>query len=227
MNRFVFCCLLGVFLLCGCETEAEKRERIERVAEQNRLQQLAEARRLAEEKRIAAEKAAELERRERERAEKLRQEREERERRMKLLENELPNGAHPFTRCWGRNRGCDDYSCSEIKIIADRNYDVLVTIKENDSFGDIVRHFYVQAGNSKTVEMSNGRYQPFFTYGKGWDDVATNPIKGCTVKGWFVEQLSPSKDDPVSLYSQSLTYTLQVQVGGNFQTLPSSNAEAF
>jgi hypothetical protein len=42
-----------------------------------------------------------------------------------------------------------------------------------------------------------------------------------------VEQLSPSKDDPVSLYSQSLTYTLQVQVGGNFQTLPSSNAEAF
>ena len=227
MHRIVIPCLLGVLVFTGCETEAQRKERLERIAQQERQRKLEEER-LAKE--WAAKQAREAEERARlqeEREERERIAREERLRRERLLREHLSNGSQPFTSCWGWNQSCETLGCSEIVITADRNYDVLVTIKRNNRLGDVVRHAYIRAGMTFTLEVPDGTYQPFFTYGKGWDKDAVNPIKGCSKRGWFVDQLDPSKDDPVRLSANSLSYTLQVRQGGNFSTRPSSDDEAF
>ena len=227
MKKIVWCCLFGFLVLTGCETEAQRKARMEQIAEDNRQRELESERRRIESEKRAADEAAELARQSRERKAREERARKERKRRARLLATHLPNGAQPFATCWGWNQSCETRGCSEIVVIADRNYDVLITIKEDNRWGDVVRHAYVRAGGRKTFEMPNGTYQPFFTYGKGWDEDEKSPIKGCSKRGWFVEQLDPSKHDPVRLSNDVLTYTLQVSTGGNFSTRPSNDAEAF
>lgn len=226
MNRFVFACFLGGLVLAGCETEAQKKERLERVAEENRQRELREQQLKLEAEERARKRAAEEARLQREREERERKAREEQQRRARWLSNHLDNGAQPFAQCWGRNQSCEDWGCSEIKVVADRNFDVLLTLKEDNEYGDVVRHVYIRRGQTKSVQVRNGTYQPFFIYGKGWDPNSDNPISGCNKGGWFVEQLEISKDFPDHLSNEVVTYRLQVTEGGNFQTKGSNASEA-
>ena len=44
MHRILIACLLGVLVFTGCETEAQRKERLERIAEQERQRKLEEER---------------------------------------------------------------------------------------------------------------------------------------------------------------------------------------
>ena len=213
-------------MLAGCETEAQKKERIERVAEENRQRALREQKIRFDAEERARKRAAEEARLQGEKEERERKAREEQQRRAKWLSNHLDNGAQPFTKCWGWNQSCENRGCSEIKVVADRNYDVLLTLKEDNVYGDVIRHVYIRRGQTKSVQVPNGTYQPFFIYGKGWDPTAVNPISGCNTRGWFVDQLEISKDYPDDLSNSVVTYRLEVTAGGNFQTKGSNASEA-
>ena len=110
---------------------------------------------------------------------------------------------------------------SEIKVKTPANSDVLVTIKQN---GIIVRHAYIEANRMFTFSLSNGTYQPFFYYGKGWNP--DKPMKHGTMYGGFVANELFGKDTPQFLNDNILTYELILQRDGNFSTKPSNQDEA-
>lgn len=140
--------------------------------------------------------------------------------------NSLANGSQPYASCFGRNRGCSGWNCSQIKVVASRNSDVLVTIK--NSTGKVVRHAYIKAGYSYTFQLPNGRYQPFFYYGTGWHPKKFMKKTDCgNLYGGFIANEHVGKDNYQQLYNQILTYTLIEQINGNFNTRPSSKNEAF
>lgn len=101
------------------------------------------------------------------------------------------------------------------------NCDVVVILKSN---GRIVRNAYIKAGGSYSFSIPNGRYQVFFYGGRGWNPNKTM-ANGQT--GGFVANESYSKDSPVSLNYQELTYELIPQANGNFSTQQSSSSEIF
>ena len=141
------------------------------------------------------------------------------------INKSLYNGATPYSYCFGNNRGCSDYRCSQIEVKTPSTSDVLVTIKNN---GEVVRHAFIKAGSSFTFEMPNGTYQPFFYYGKGWypDKVMPNS-SGCQLRGGFISNEIFGKDEPQYLNNNVLTYELILQQNGNFSTKPSNANEAF
>ncbi len=137
----------------------------------------------------------------------------------------LSTGATPYSNCFGSKNSCSSYGCSEIKVIAPRGSDVLVTIKKNEK---VIRHAYIQAGSSYTFHLENGSYQPFFYFGKGWYPKKVMNSPSCSsMRGGFLEGDDFSKDDTQMLYNNILTYTLIYQRNGNFQTKPSNEREAF
>lgn len=199
--------LLLTLFLCSCESEEE---RFSRLINQKKNE-------FAEEKekaRIVAER------------EQIRLQREEEQKNYeKYINNSLPNGATPYSNCFGRNASCNDWGCSSLEVITPFGSDVLVTIKKSNS---VVKHAYVRAGSSYTFEMPNGTYQPFFYYGKGWDPNKPMPSSSCkSLKGGFLARESFDKDLPQRLENQTLTYTLQTVTNGNFQTIDSDPKEAF
>ncbi|MGM0582742.1 MAG: hypothetical protein ACQETL_18845 [Bacteroidota bacterium] len=140
-------------------------------------------------------------------------------------DNSLYTGAKPYASCYGTFNSCSGYSCSEIEVQASHNSDVIVTIKKN---GNVVRHAYIQAGDEYSFELSNGTYQPFFYYGNGWNPDKDIEGSDCRrLEGGFVSDEHIGKDSPQRIYQQILTYELIEQIGGNFQTRPSSKGEAF
>lgn len=151
-------------------------------------------------------------------------ERREKERYEKYINNQLLNGSQPFTSCFGANKSCSEYGCSTIKVITPSSSDVIVTVKKNSK---VYRHVYIRKGSSSQVDMPNGMYQVFFSYGKGWDPDKTSPIKNCSKKGWFVEDKGVSKDDFQNYNNTIITFTLQLVENGNFSTRPSTVGEAF
>ena len=108
-----------------------------------------------------------------------------------------------------------------VRTSSNSNCDVVVIVKRGDV---IARNAYIKAGGSHTFYLSNGTYQVFFYGGKGW-----NPNKAMPngLQGGFVANESYSKDYPVSLEYQSLTYELIPQPNGNFSTAQSSAEEIF
>lgn len=115
----------------------------------------------------------------------------------------------------------DDESQISVSTSFQSNCDVVVIIK---SGGAIVEDVYIKAGGDYTFHLRNGRYQVFFYGGKGW-----NPNKRMPggYYGGFVANESYSKDSPVTLESQGLTYSLTLQENGNFSTQQSSASEIF
>lgn len=117
------------------------------------------------------------------------------------------------------------YSGSDSKISittsSSSNCDVVVILK---SGGKIVRNAYIRAGGSYSFSLPNGSYQVFFYGGRGWNP-NKNMAHGQT--GGFVANESYSKDTPISLYNQELTYELIPQSNGNFSTQQSSSSEIF
>lgn len=132
--------------------------------------------------------------------------------------NSLSTGSAPYT-----NNGPSAYNESEISVStsSESNCDVVVIVKRGDK---IARNAYIKAGGSYTFNVPNGTYQVFFYGGKGW-----NPNKSMPggMKGGFVANESFSKDSPVNLNYQGLTYELILQPNGNFSTQQSSANEIF
>ena len=140
-------------------------------------------------------------------------------------DNSLRNGAKPYSYCFGSSNSCGGYGCSQINVKTPYNSDVLITIKKNDK---VYRHAYVKAGSSYTFNFSNGTYQAFFYYGKGWNPNKFMKNTSCGVlKGGFISSEHFGKDYPQNLYNQILSYELILQQNGNFSTKPSNKDEAF
>ena len=198
---------LSIFTISSCESEEEKRIRLERI-EQERIELIKQKeiedsiRSIQEEKR-----------------------KKERELYRKYGNNSLQTGATPYSYCFGKNHSCKHYGCSQIKVRTPYNSDVLVTIKKN---GKVFRHAYIRANSSYTFEMPNGTYQTFFYYGKGWYPEKIMKKTSCGIlKGGFLTDESFGKDFPQTLNNNVLTYELILQKNGNFSTQPSYKNEAF
>ena len=132
--------------------------------------------------------------------------------------NSLSTGSSPYS---SYGASATDESQISVSTSANSNCDVVVIVK---SGGVIARNAYIKAGGSYTFYIPNGRYQVFFYGGKGWNPNKSMP-GGLT--GGFVANESYSKDSPVDLNYQGLTYELIPQANGNFNTQQSSANEIF
>ena len=140
------------------------------------------------------------------------------------VNNSLSTGASPYTTNYGKNYKCPYGHCSGIRVTAPAESDIIVIIKRNNQDGKVVSHGYIRAGQTYQFDIPDGTYQTFFYYGEGWNP---NTDMGNGVKGGFVKDEIFSKDNPQEIYSGVLTYVLQLQRDGNFQTRGSSRGEIF
>ncbi|MDH6311607.1 hypothetical protein M2137_000357 [Parabacteroides sp. PFB2-10] len=205
------------FAFSSCESAEEKTKRMAR-KEAQRIE--------LEEKRKSEEavRAYKLEQEQIKREERLEQERQEKDIYDKYINNSLSTGSTPYSYCYGKNKSCSEYGCSQIKVTTPYNSDVLVTIKRNDI---VVRHAYIKAGSSYTFEIPDGTYQPFFYYGKGWNpEKVMKQTSSGTLKGGFISNESFGKDSPQRLSNEILEYRLILQHNGNFSTQPSNVNDA-
>lgn len=138
--------------------------------------------------------------------------------------NSLATGTAPYTQFYGKNYQCPYEQCSGIKVTAPAESDIVVIIKRNNQDGKVVSHGYIRAGGTCMFPIPDGTYQTFFYYGEGWNP---NKDMGNGIKGGFVKNELFSKDNPQDIYSGILTYVLQLQRNGNFQTRGSSRNEVF
>ena len=140
------------------------------------------------------------------------------------IDNYLNTGAMPYSHYYGKNYKCPYEQCSGIKVTAPHGSDIVVIIKRNNQNGKVVAHGYIRSGATYQFDIPDGTYQTFFYYGEGWNP--NKEMKG-GIKGGFVKDEIFSKDNPQEIYSAVLTYVLQLQRDGNFQTKGSSPDEAF
>lgn len=140
------------------------------------------------------------------------------------IDNSLSTGDTPYSEYYGSNYKCPHSQCSAIEVTAPTNSDIVVIIKRNNEEGSVISHAYIRTGRKYTFDLPNGTFQPFFYYGEGW-----NPEKemGNGVRGGFVKDESFSKDNPQDIRDCVLSYVLQLQKDGNFQTKGSSKSEMF
>ena len=138
--------------------------------------------------------------------------------------NSLSTGSSPYTTYYGRNYKCPYGQSSGIRVTAPAESDIVVIIKRNNQDGKVVSHGYIRAGQTYQFDIPDGTYQTFFYYGEGWNP---NKDMGNGVKGGFVKDEIFSKDNPQDIYSGILSYVLQLQRDGNFQTRGSSRSEIF
>jgi hypothetical protein len=221
--------LILLIIVSSCESEAKKKQR-ETIEEQLRIElavrEKQEAKELTiqkEQERIEHEKIEESERVEREA--RLEKEREEQAIYNKYINNSLNNGEMPYSYCFGKNKSCSEYGCSQIKVRTPSNSDVMVTIKKN---GKVFRHAYINSSSQYTFEFPNGTYQAFFYYGKGWNPNKIMKKTDCgLLKGGFITDEHFGKDNPTFLNNNILEYELILQQNGNFSTSPSNSEEVF
>lgn len=140
------------------------------------------------------------------------------------LGNSLMTGVTPYSAVYGKNYRCPYSQCSGIKVTAPRESDIVVIIKRDNLNGKVVAHGYIKAGETYQFDIPDGTYQTFFYYGKGWNP---NKVMKGGVKGGFVKDEIFSKDNPQEIYSCVLSYVLQLQRNGNFQTKGSNKSECF
>jgi hypothetical protein len=121
------------------------------------------------------------------------------------------------------NDGSTDNSGDILQNYATKDNRIKI-IKQNNQNGKVVAHGYIRSGATYQFDIPDGTYQTFFYYGEGWNP--NKEMKG-GIKGGFVKDEIFSKDNPQEIYSAVLTYVLQLQRDGNFQTKGSSPDEAF
>lgn len=102
-TKFIYFLLILILVFSSCESEQEKKARLQR-EEQQKI----------------------------EREAKLENERKEKEIYARYINSSLPNGSTPYSYCYGSNESCSEYGCSQIRVRTPQNSDVLVTIKKND-----------------------------------------------------------------------------------------------
>ena len=140
------------------------------------------------------------------------------------LNNSLSTGATPYATFYGKNYKCPYNQCSGIKVTAPAESDIVVIIKRNNQDGKVINHGYIKSGATYQFDIPDGTYQTFFYYGEGWNP---NKDMGNGIKGGFIKDEIFSKDNPQDIYSGVLTYVLQLQRDGNFQTKGSDKSEFF
>lgn len=201
---FLFTCTLA---LTSCESETDRKQRearIEQIKLENERQKEVERLEIEERERLKLQEKAIYD---------------------KYINNSLSTGKMPYAYCFGENKSCSNYGCSEVKVKTPFNSDVIVTIKKN---GKVFRHAYIEKSSHYTFELPNGEYQTFFYYGKGWNPDKIMKETDCgPLMGGFVDKEHFGKDDPQYLKNTILTYELILQQNGNFSTKSSSSEEAF
>lgn len=140
------------------------------------------------------------------------------------LNNSLATGSTPYRAVYGQNYSCPYNQCSGIKVTAPHESDIVVVIKRENSNGIVIAHGYIKAGGTYQFDIPDGIYQTFFYYGKGWNP---NKVMKGGMKGGFVTDEIFSKDNPQEIYNGVLSYVLQLQRNGNFQTKRSNMNEFF
>lgn len=140
------------------------------------------------------------------------------------LDNALITGATPYSQYYGKNYKCPYEQCSGIRVTAPAESDIVVIIKQNNQNGKVVAHGYICSGATYQFDIPDGTYQTFFYYGEGWNP---NKVMKGGVRGGFVKDEIFSKDNPQEIYSGVLSYVLQLQRDGNFQTRGSNKSECF
>lgn len=138
--------------------------------------------------------------------------------------NSLKNGTFPYSNCFGSRNSCSGYSCSQI-IIKNGSTDVIVSVKKGSK---VYRHSYIKAYKSFTLNVSDGKYDVFFYYGRGWNPNKKILSKDCNkLSGGFVSEEEVNKDMGLVLYHQIMTYKLTTTSNGNFSPNRSNVGEAF
>ena len=134
------------------------------------------------------------------------------------------NGATPWSDCFGKNASCNDYGCSEIKVNTSSSSPVVAIVKRYDK---VIKHAYISTGSSYTFQVKDGTYQVFFYYGTSWNKYKRMSSDECTslYGGWDYNE-EVTKDNPIRLSNQIMTYTLTSVTNGNFNTKSSSIKEA-
>ncbi len=140
-------------------------------------------------------------------------------------------GATPWENCFGKNAECKLYvkdgyyvGCSSIKVNTSASSPAVVIVKR---YGKVLKHAYISANSSHSIEIPDGTYQVFFYYGKQWDRYKKMNSDECySITGGFSSDEYVGKDDPITLESQIMTYTLTQVTYGNFSQKSSSLSEA-
>lgn len=140
-------------------------------------------------------------------------------------------GATPWENCYGKNASCETYprdgylvGCSEIKVKTSKYSSVVAIVKR---YGKVLKHAYISTGSSYSFEVPNGTYQVYFYYGKDWDRSKEIQSDQCfKIYGGFKKDESVSKDNPITLNDQIMSYTLTQVTNGNFSPKTSNLKEA-
>lgn len=133
--------------------------------------------------------------------------------------------SQPYSQWYGQNKTFDTYTPhSEVQVKAPSNSDVVVIIKENNKDGVVAGHRFISRGTTGSISLDNGTYQVFFYHGTAW---SSQLDMGNGLKGGFTKGVYYSKDYPVQLYNNILTYELILQRNGNFSTKSSNKNEVF
>lgn len=141
----------------------------------------------------------------------------------KYGKNQLPHGSTPYACYYGESRECADKYNSDVQVTAPLAFDMVAVIKEKNEKGKVVCHAYICADSTHTFKVSNGTYQMFFYIGKGWNP---NRLMEDTIRGGFVSYETFSKDEPVKLYNEVITYQLSMKER-NRSMAASSKEEVF
>ncbi len=121
--------------------------------------------------------------------------------------NVLEQGAVPYEGYYGANQVAKTKFNADIEVTAPIAFDVVAVVRKENELGEVVSHAYIRADSSYTFRVDNGKYQVFFYIGKGW-----MPSKKMEngVEGGFVRNETFSKDDPVSLANEVITYRVSM-----------------
>lgn len=144
--------------------------------------------------------------------------------------NQLPNGASPFDRCFGKGK----YSGQAwIKFDNSNSSDAIVSLV-NVYSEKVIRNEYIKAGS--TYKMSNvptGTYYLKVYYGNDWNPTKTN---FCGTLGAFDSDAHYSKSDNPKDYIEIVngssgystwTITLYSVLNGNMSTEPTNESDFF
>lgn len=133
-------------------------------------------------------------------------------------------GATPWENYYGKNASCEYVGCSDIKVNTSSNSSIVAIVKKN---GKVVKHTYISAGRSCTFQVPDGSCQVFFYYGKSWSrNKKMNSDQCVSIFGGFTENESVSKDNPITLNDEIMSYTLTQVSYGNFSPKSSNLNEA-
>ena len=141
----------------------------------------------------------------------------------KYGKNKLEHGATPYASYFGENRECTSKYNSDVQVTAPLAFDMVAVMKEKNEKGKVVCHAYICADSTYTFKVANGTYQMFFYIGKGWHP---ERLMEDTIRGGFVSYETYSKDTPVTLYNEVITYQLSMKER-NRSMAESSKEEVF